>query len=134
MPFISVTRLRVRSAWYLPKFLWHAIPSSAQARKAPGNLGVDLLNDAKFAFWTRSAWNDEASMRAYMLAGAHRKAMPALMDMCDEACTAHWEQEGSALPGWTDVHKRLQESGRASKVRHPSPDHEARRIAPPRGQ
>lgn len=134
MPFISVTRLRLRSIWHLPKFLWHAIPSAGQARKASGNLGVDVFNDAKLAFWTKSAWKDEASMRAYMLAGAHRKAMPTLMDICDEACTAHYEQDGASLPSWTEVHKRLQESGRASKVRHPSPDHEARRIAPPRSQ
>jgi len=133
MAFISITRLRLRSVWFLPKFFWHAIPSNIQARKAPGNLGVDVFNDAKFAFWTKSAWKDESSMRAYMLAGAHRKAMPALMDMCDEACTGHWEQEEVTLPSWSEVHKRLQESGRASKVRHPSPDHETRNFPPPRG-
>ncbi len=134
MPYISLTRLRLRSAWYLPKFFWHAIRSNAQARKAPGSLGVELFNDAKLAFWTKSAWEDEASMRAYMLAGAHRKAMPTLMDMCDEACTAHYVQDGTALPTWAEAYKWLQESGRASKVRNPSPDHEARRFPPPRGQ
>jgi quinol monooxygenase YgiN len=134
MPFIAVTRLRLRSAGYLPKFFWHATRSSAQARKAPGNLGVDLFNDAKRAFWTKSAWKDEASMRAYMLTGAHRKAMPTLMDMCDETHTAHWEQDSATLPTWKEVHRRLQETGRASKLRHPSPDHEARKFAPPRGQ
>jgi len=105
-----------------------------QARKAPGNLGTEVFNDAKLAFWTKSAWKDEASMRAYMLAGAHRKAMPTLMDMCDEAATVHWEQDSATLPSWAEGHRRMVESGRSSKVRNPSPDHDARRIAPPRGQ
>lgn len=132
MPIISVTRLRLRSAWYLPKFLWHAIPSGSQAKKAAGNLGIELLNDSNLAFWTKSAWKDEASMRAYMLAGTHRKAMPTLMDMCDEAATVHWEQDSPALPSWADGHERLQGSGRASKVRHPSEDQVAGKIARPR--
>ncbi len=132
MAFISVTRLRLRSAWYLPKFFWHAFRSSMQARKAPGNLGMDALNDAKLAFWTKSAWKDEASMRAFMLAGAHRQAMPTLMDICDEASIAHWEQEGDGLPSWTEAHRRLLEGGRSSKLRKPSADHDARRIAAPR--
>ena len=133
MAFISVTRLRLRSVWYLPKFFWHAIPSNIQARKAAGNLGVDVLNEPRLAFWTRSAWKDEASMRAYMLSGAHRKAMPTLLESCDEACVAHWEQESATLPTWSEVHRRLTEAGRVSKVRNPSPDHATRRISPPKG-
>jgi hypothetical protein len=132
MAFISVTRLRLRSAWYLPKFFWHAIPSNMQARKAPGNLGLDVLNDAHFAFWTKTAWKDEASMRAYILAGPHRKAMPALVDMCDEAYTVHWVQDTAQLPTWQEGYKRLIESGKASRVRHPSAAHESRQFPPPR--
>ena len=132
MAFISVTRLRLRSALYLPKFFWHAIPSNIQARKAPGNLGLDALNDANFAFWTRTAWKDEASMRAYILAGAHGKAMRAFADMVCEGCTVHWEQEGTQLPTWQEGYKRLQESGHVSRVRNPSPGHATRTFPPPR--
>ncbi len=131
MPFISVTRLRLRSWRMLPLFLWHAILSNRQARKAPGNLGVDLLNDATLTFWTKSAWADEAAMKAYMLAGAHKRAMPTLMEMCDEASVVHWTQDDAALPSWTEAHRRMQADGRSSKVRRPSADHLAKRIAPP---
>lgn len=132
MAFISVTRLRLRSAWYLPKFFWHAIPCNIQARKAQGNLGLELLRDAKLAFWTKTAWKDEASMRAYILAGAHGKAMRAFADMVDEGCTVHWEQETAQLPSWQEGHKRLQASGHVSRVRYPSPGHATRQIPPPR--
>jgi hypothetical protein len=132
MPIISVTRLRLRSAWHLPKFFWHAIPSNIQARKAPGNLGIDVLNDANWAFWAKTAWKDEASMRAYILSGAHGKAMRIFADIVCEGCTTHWEQETAQLPAWQEGYKRLQESGHVSRVRYPSPGHATRQFPPPR--
>ncbi|MEO5925298.1 MAG: hypothetical protein ABIR70_15865 [Bryobacteraceae bacterium] len=132
MAFISVTRLRLRSAWFLPKFFWHAIPSNMQARKAPGNLGIAVLNDARFAFWTKTAWKDEASMRAYVMSGAHQKAMVVFADMCDEGCTVHWQQDTVELPTWQDGYKRLIESGHVSRVRNPSSGHASRQFPPPR--
>jgi len=65
MPFVSITRLRVRRWRYLPGFLLYALASTLQARRASGNLAVSVLNDADFAFWTRSMWTDEAAMRAF---------------------------------------------------------------------
>jgi hypothetical protein len=95
-------------------------------------LGVDALSDAKWAFWTRSAWRDEAAMRAYILSGAHGKAMRAFAEMVDEGCTVHWEQETAQLPTWQDGYKCLQESGHVSRVRYPSPGHATRQFPPPR--
>ena len=131
MPLISVTRLRVRSFRYMPGFLWYAFRSNGQARRAPGNLGVALLNDAHSTFWTCTAWVDEAAMRAFMLAHPHRTAMVKLLDWCDEAYLVHWTQENAQLPDWHEAHRRLVAEGRRSKVRHPSPAHEAFQIPPP---
>lgn len=133
MPIISVTRLRLRSWRFLPKFFWYAIPSNVQVRKAPGNLGIDMLNDARLVFWTKTAWTDESAMKAYMLSGAHRRAMPTLMGMCDEAAVTHWTQQDATLPSWEEAHRRLRAEGRRSKVHHPSADHIALHITPPRG-
>jgi hypothetical protein len=132
MAFISVTRLRVRSAWYLPGFFWHAIQSQSQAKKAKGNLGVGVLNDANLVFWTRSAWTDKAAMRAFMLSGPHRKAMPALLDICNEASLVDWTQDSATLPDWKEAHRRLVAEGRRSKVRNPTPAHDAFEIPAPR--
>jgi hypothetical protein len=71
-------------------------------------------------------------MRAYMTSGAHCTAMPRLIDWCDEASVAHWEQETEELPSWREVHRRMQSEGRRSKVRHPSPAHERFEIPVPR--
>ena len=49
--------------------------AARQAKTAPGNLAVSLLADSNFAFWTRTLWNDQDAMRAFMLSGAHRRMM-----------------------------------------------------------
>lgn len=132
MPLISVTRLRVRSFRYLPAFLLYSLRSSRQAKRAPGNLGVGLLNDANGAYWTRTAWQDDSAMRTFMTAPPHLRAMPKLMDWCDEASVVHWTQESPELPDWLEAHRRLAAEGRRSKVRHPSPAHEAYSIPVPK--
>ena len=131
MPFVSVTRLRLRSVRYLIPFVIYALLSSRQARRSRGNLGLKLLRDANQTFWTLTAWQDEEAMRSFMMSGSHRRAMPKLLDWCDEASVAHWKQETSELPAWGQAHHKLVEQGRPSKVRQPSSDHLARRIPEP---
>jgi hypothetical protein len=120
LTLVSITRLRVRSLRYLPAFLLGALRSAREAKNAPGSLAVSVLSDANLAFWTRTLWTDERSMRAFMLAPAHRAVMPKLLQWCDEAAVAHWLQESLAPPPWEEVHRRLQNEGRISKVDHPS--------------
>jgi quinol monooxygenase YgiN len=123
MPFSSITRLRVRSLRYLPEFLWRALSSVRQARSSDGCLFADVRREVKLTFWTRTVWRDEASMRAFMTHGAHRKVMPKLLDWCDEAAVVHWEEASSALPEWSEAEARMRAEGRVSRVRHPSPAH-----------
>lgn len=123
MVFVSLTRLRIRSVRFMPMFAIHAVRSQRQVSKAAGSLKVALLPDRSFTFWTMTAWDSEESMRAFMISGAHKKAMPHLLHWCDEASVAHWTQEESTLPSWTEADKRMRETGRASKVNHPSPQH-----------
>jgi len=122
--FVSITRLRLRSWRFFPAFALAAFRADRQARRSAGNVATDLLRDRYGAYWTRTLWRDEASMRAYMLAGAHRQVMPKLLDWCDEASVVHWEQEVSTLPDWEEAHRRLVLQGRRSKVRHPSAAHD----------
>jgi heme-degrading monooxygenase HmoA len=120
MPFVSITRLRVRSWRFLPAFLVQSLRTARQAKAAPGNLAVSLLRDADLAFWTRTLWTDAAAMRAFMFSGVHRRVMPRLLEWCDEAAVAHWTQETVEPPSWQEAHRRLQQDGRRSKVSHPS--------------
>jgi Domain of unknown function (DUF3291) len=123
MTFISLTRLRVRSIRLVPLFLVHAIRSVKQARKAPGFQSGALLRDRSWTFWTMTAWDSQETMRAYMTTGSHKRAMPHLLDWCNEASVAHWTQLEAALPSWTEADRKMREVGRVSKVLHPSPQH-----------
>jgi hypothetical protein len=125
MPFVSITRLHLRSEWLLPKFLIYAFTSARQAQKSIGFLGGRLMRDKSKAFWTITVWSDIKSMEAYRVAKMHGAAMPKLMDWCDEASIAHWTQDSPAVPQWLEAYKRMAREGRPSKVRQPSPAHVA---------
>jgi len=129
---ISVTRLRLRSLRFLVPFIVYSFRSMRQVKRSPGNIAADAMRDQHGGFWTRSVWRDVESMRAFMTSGAHRQAMPKLLDWCDEAALVHWEQDTPALPEWDEAHRRLVTQGRRSKVRHPSPAHETLDVPVPR--
>ncbi len=132
MPFISLTRLRIRSLLFMPGFALHAIRSNNQIKRAPGFLKGALLPDRSLTFWTLSAWDSQESMRAYMVSGSHKKAMPHLLHWCDEASVAHWDQDDATLPTWPEADRRMRAIGRISKVNHPSPGHTTLNYRTPR--
>jgi hypothetical protein len=131
MALISVTRLRVRSFIYLPQFLRDTFKSMRQAEHSLGFLGGRLLVNAKNVFWTITAWKDEVAMNAYRTAGAHRSAMPKLLNWCDEAAVVHWNQESPELPSWQDAYRLMVKDGKLSKVNYPSPAQALHRIPAP---
>lgn len=132
MPLVSITRLHLRSNWYLPPFIYYALRSARQAKDARGNLRADTMRDSSSAFWTRTVWSDEASMRAYMSAPPHRKAMTKLFNWCDEAHLVHWTQDSPEPPDWKEAHRRLIKEGRTSRVKHPTPAHTTMSIPEPK--
>ena len=132
MPFISVTRLRIRSARFLPSFAMHTLRSIRQVRYAPGFLEGSILADRSRTFWTMTAWDNQESMRRFMTQGSHRAAMPHLLDWCDEASVVHWDRPESGLPAWIEADKRMRESGRPSKVNFPSSSQAILSFPPPR--
>ena len=97
MPFVSITRLRIRSDEFVEEFNAQVPVVFAQATEAPGCLAVDLLADAHDTYWTKSVWVDRAAMRAYMTGGAHGDVMPELRTWCDEA-TVGWSPKAATRP------------------------------------
>lgn len=132
MPFVSITRLRVRSWLYFPIFVIQAVRTSRQASAADGNLAVKVLRDRRRVFWTSTSWSTEASMKAFIHSGVHGPVMRKLLEWCDEAAVAHWAQDSEELPSWEEAHRRIQQEGRRSKVNHPSAAHLAYEIPAPK--
>lgn len=123
MTFVSITRLRIRSVRFMPRFMLDAMRTTRQVKRAEGFLGGALLPDRKLTFWTMTLWRDQAAMRRYMTSGAHVQAMPKLLAWCDEASIVHWLQDGAEAPDWLEADRRMRTEGRPSKVRHPSSGH-----------
>lgn len=128
MPFNSITRLRLRSIFTLPAFLRESEASVTQLAAAPGFISGAVLPEGRLVFWTRTAWESEAAMKAYRDGGAHRAAMPKLVEWCDEAAVAHWE--GEPARDWDEIFARMSAEGRLSRVRHPTKAHQAKSFAP----
>ena len=131
MPLVSVTRLRVRSWRFMPAFIFSALRIGNQTAQAEGCLAAKVFRDRRNAFWTCTCWESEATMKAFMTSGPHGPAMRKLLEWCDEASVAHWEQEGGEMPSWSEAHRRMLRHGRASKVNHPSNAQKAFRIDEP---
>lgn len=130
MAVVSITRLRVRSLRFLPGFIWYTWQSRRQLTRSPGFLAGSLSTGPALAFWTASAWMDEASMKRFRDTAWHKRAMPKLLDWCDEASVARWAQDSAALPDRNAMLERMMAIGRISKVRYPTAPHAAGHTAP----
>lgn len=127
---ISITRMRVRSIFYLPLFMLHALRSAAQAQQAQGIQDFATRVEAWDTHWTRTVWSEEGTMKRFRNSGAHQRAMRILSEICSEASYTRWEQETPEPPTWEEAQRRMLAQGVLSKVKHPSSFHLAGRTAP----
>jgi hypothetical protein len=125
MAFVSVTRLRVRSIWFLLPFSLATLRSRNQLISAPGFIEGRLTIEFPFAFWTMTSWKSQEDMRRFRNAAPHLEAMRRLPKWCDEASYVHWEQRATQLPPIDDVYLLLRNQGITSKVTHPTSAHTA---------
>ena len=125
MAVVSVTRLHLRSLRFLPGFLIWTYRSARQLKHARGYQGGWLGNELPRGFWTATVWDSLDSMRAFRNGSPHLEAMKKLLNWCDEASYAHWEQEGFAPPDGETAFGRLRQEGKVSKVLYPSSRHSA---------
>jgi heme-degrading monooxygenase HmoA len=125
MPFVSITRLKVKSVFYLIAFIRANEAAVKQLQSTSGFIAGKELVDKGLTFWTLTIWEDDSKMKEFRNSVAHRKAMQQLPLWCNEASYFHWTQQDSILPNWSTASARLLSEGKVSKVRQPS----ARQIA-----
>jgi len=63
MPFVSVTRLRVKSLFFLIPFMRANEASVKEIKVSKGLLKGKELIDKKLTFWTVTIWENEESMK-----------------------------------------------------------------------
>ena len=76
--YISVTGLKIKRTWLYPwhffVFWRHAAPAYNQAQNAVGNIKALAFSKNGYHH-TITVWKDQDAMRAFIYAGAHKKAI-----------------------------------------------------------
>jgi heme-degrading monooxygenase HmoA len=128
---VVVTRLRLRDGTLFDEFFAAAVAVDEQAKASAGNQGTDVLADVNSVFWTLTAWQDRASMRAYVETEPHLSTMHHLDEWCDEATFVDWEQDSADLPDWQTAHARIVADGQVAELSHATEANAARAFPPP---
>jgi hypothetical protein len=126
MYFVSATRLKLKSIFYLPAFMRANEASGKQLLATEGFVSGKENVDKGLIFWTVTMWDKDADMKSFRNSPAHRKAMQGLPNWCNEATYTHWLQKEDTLPGWHAVHERMIREGVVSKVRNPTERHSSK--------
>ncbi|GLH79906.1 hypothetical protein SSBR45G_48150 [Bradyrhizobium sp. SSBR45G] len=107
--YVSVTGFRPHPGLArLARFWWRTWRAAQQARRAPGNLRAEL-RPAGGIYHTMTVWTDEASMRAYVRSGAHRRAMIGFRDLGGGRTLGF---AADAEPSWEVAYARWQREAR----------------------
>jgi len=131
MAVIVVTRLRLKDPSFTDEFFVAATAVLEQATNSAGVLGADVLAEANHTWWTTTAWQDRASMVAYVGREPHLSTMARLEDWCDESTFVDWEQPSPDLPDWQTRFRRLVADGESASLTQPSAAHATRAFPPP---
>src|SRR3954453_2073045 len=115
MALISVTRLQLRSFLFLPSFLLATMRSQRQLRQSAGFRQGSLTFEWSRAFWTLTVWENGEAMRGFRNSGAHQRAMPRLLNWCNEASYVHWDTDAAQVPSVEEAYERLRDTGQISK-------------------
>lgn len=90
-------------------FFFYTMQVARQLADAPGILGYSVLaRPMSLRFWTLSAWQDDASVRAFVQSPPHVQLMKTLAPHMRETKFARWLVKSSQLPlTWDDALPRM---------------------------
>jgi heme-degrading monooxygenase HmoA len=101
--------LPLRSYWRVPPFFLYTTQVVKQLASAQGLLGYSVLaRPFSKRFWTLSAWEDDAALRAFVEHPPHVRVMAALTPHMNKTKFVRWMVKGSQLPLlWDDALSRF---------------------------
>ncbi len=101
--------LPLKSYWRVLPFFLYTAQVVKQLASAPGLLGYSVLaRPLSKRFWTLSAWDGEAALRAFVQHPPHVRIMVKLTPHMGETRFVRWTVKGSQLPlRWDDALPRL---------------------------
>lgn len=123
MAVVVATRTKMSRWRYLPRFMTQSLVVALQARRSPGFRGGRLRIGTDGSFWTLTAWNSGRDMVAFRESGRHAEVMPSMAGWASEALFAMWNDDGTAMPAWSDVSRRVAAKPNHLDLDAPSPAH-----------
>jgi quinol monooxygenase YgiN len=105
---VLLSFLPLKQSRGLPRFVLYTWRVLQQLKSTRGLIGYTLRAQllAK-SFWTLSAWESEAAMRAFVQAPPHREIMAALAPYMGQTSFKRWTVKGAELPLlWDDALRR----------------------------
>jgi hypothetical protein len=106
---ITITSIKLKSAWFFFKLSWHGLHISLQCKKSPGFLHIKNTGFG-YDHFTLSAWQREEDMKAFARTGAHLHAMKQSAKLANEIRT--YTYEGEKLPSWKEAKGLLKDNGK----------------------
>lgn len=106
---VFASRFETRTLWGALKFLARTPGVWQQVRKAPGAYGASLkAAPLRRTFWTLSAWESPAALKAFARSGTHEPTARGLNPEMRDAKFATWTVTTDDLPlDWADALRRL---------------------------
>jgi hypothetical protein len=98
--FVSITGLRVNKFYHYLKFFWLAVRAMEQARQSSGLIRVEART-INGVHHTMSIWDNESSMRKFLVTGAHLKAMQVFKQIATGKTVGFMTAKP---PEWSQVH------------------------------
>ncbi|UXX77767.1 hypothetical protein N7E81_10335 [Reichenbachiella carrageenanivorans] len=111
--YVSITRLKLKSIWLLPKFAKQSGRVAKQAQDSPGYIKVKLSNRWFRYFYTLTLWRSRADMQQFVIHGDHKVAMQEWSKFATEVKALGYETE--AAPKWKEVRKRIATEGKTTR-------------------
>lgn len=99
--YVSITGLRIKGPLHVAAFWWHAVRSMVQAQRSPGILKAEARSISGVQH-TLTVWQDKASMRRFLISGAHARAMRAFPSI---ASGGTFGFESTSVPAWAEIHE-----------------------------
>ncbi|MDN3246119.1 DUF3291 domain-containing protein [Streptomyces mutabilis] len=106
---VFASRFETRTLWGALKFLARTPGVWRQVKAAPGAYGATLRAEPfKRTFWTLSAWESPAALKAFARSGTHGPTSRGLSAQMRDSKFASWPASSDDLPvDWADVRRRL---------------------------
>ena len=106
---VMASRLELRRLRDVPSFLAAALRIRRQMLGSPGALGVSLIaRPLRGTFWTLSAWQDHAALRATVGREPHLRTMRHFQPRMAASSFVTWTDQAANLPvPWDEALRRL---------------------------